>query len=504
MNRPPSVPDARGTEQTAYTRNGSDSVDALSSGLATSDGGFVYSSNHLTATAPATPSNTEASSTPDNSFSSSRQQLSLMQSAQAPSRSGLDLTVPISVDPLSFMASNNRHLLQYFMHNASQALATHSLVHREVCEVIIPMAVANPALLHATLALAAIHLNSFMSNSDHRPRDEGSDVVAHLTTTSIAHLRRELQQPVGGSPGPQLATIRTLFLCEAISGSPTLSTWRSHFLGAKALFSSMERQKDIREFQKDASLPFLRRWYNITEALVALTPEGLEEDMQGSLGPRSLGDPSDTPICIDAYTGCTDDLAKALREIGALAWERRRATRPPNQPSKLSEADFLRKADGLEILINRMIIRDRSGTAISNVPEPHGLSLKQFEEFLLCNEAYQHTALIHIHRQIRLLSSDSSLVQDCVKRIIDCVSRIKPAATLSPLTLLTTPLFTAGCEARGSDRTKITLLLKEMYNHLHLPNMKQALEVLEDFWLASADGKTSWESFSSTLTLSSH
>lgn len=365
------------------------------------------------------------------------------------------------------------------------------------------MAVANPALLYATLALAAIHRNSFMFNAYRTLGDEGRDVVARFTTTSIAHLRRELEQPAGISFGPNLATIRTLFLCEAISGSPTLRTWRSHFLGAKALFSSLEWQRGIRDYKSDTSLPFLRRWYNITEALVALTPEGLAENSMDFSRHRGLGGPNDSQICIDAYTGCTDDLASALREIGALSWERRRAAQDTDHLPKLSDADFLRKADSLEILIKGMITRDRSGTAVYNVSGPPSLSGKEFEEFLLCNEAYQHTALIHIHRQIRLLSSDSPLIQDCVKRVIDCVSRIKPAATLSPLTLLTTPLFTAGCEARGSDRWKITVLLKEMYSHLHLPNMKRALEVLEDFWRESVDGKTSWESFSSMWNLSS-
>ncbi|KAJ9631280.1 hypothetical protein H2204_008222 [Knufia peltigerae] len=465
------------------------------------DGGFVYSSNRLTPVAPAPPPDAELDSTSDSSFSSSQQQASSMQSTQNLNSSDFDLAIPMSVDPLSFMAPSDRHLLQYFMYNASRALATHSLVHQEVCEVILPMAVVNQALLHATLALAAIHRNSFMFNAHNTLGDNGKDDVAHFTTTSIAHLRRELQKPAGDSLGPKLATIRTLFLCEAISGSPTLRTWRSHFLGAKALFSSMEWERGIQDIKKDPSLPFLRRWYNITEALVALTPEGLAEESPDFSGPRSLCGPNDSQTCIDAYTGCTDDLAGALREIGALARERRRRTKGPGLRPQLSEAEFLRMADRLEMLIQGMITRDRSGTAVYNVSGPPGLSVKEFEEFLLCNEAYQHTALIHIHRQIRLLSSDSPLIQDCVKRIIDCVSRIKPAATLSPLTLLTTPLFTAGCEARGTDRGKIIVLLKEMYNHLHLPNMKRALEVLEDFWWASADGKTSWESFSSTFNV---
>ena len=188
----------------------------------------------------------------------------------------------------------------------------------------------------------------------------------------------------------------------------------------------------------------------------------------------------------------------AFREIGAVAWERRRAAEDPGRFRRLSEEDFHREADHLELSVRKMIQRDKSRTNTINISGAPALSVQEFREFLLCNEAYQQTALIHVHRRIRRLSSNSIPVQECVGRIIECVSSIRPAATLSPLTLLTTPLFTAGCEAQGPERSKISWLLKGMYSHLRLPNMKRALEVLETFWHESEDSVVGWESFSRT------
>ncbi|KAK5328462.1 hypothetical protein LTR93_002247 [Exophiala xenobiotica] len=410
-----------------------------------------------------------------------------------------ELSIPGHVDVLSFIPSSNRTLLQYFTCNASRALASHSFVHQEVCELILPMALENQALLYATLALAAIHRTSLTSTIENAFDDNARDLVTRLTATSISFLRKDLQEPGSSSLGPKMATIRTLFLCEAISGSPTLQAWRSHFLGAKALLSSFDQHIGQPGSNADSSLRFLRRWYNITEALVALTPEGLAGGQIEFFGPQPLSPKlSSQEICIDAYTGCAEDLSVAFREIGAVAWERRLATEDPDRFPRLSEEDFHREADHLELSVREMIERDKSHTNPVNIAGAPTLSVQELREFVLCNEAYQQTALIHVHRRIRRLSSTSIPVQECVGRIVECVGSIRPAATLSPLTLLTTPLFTAGCEAQGPARSKVSWLLKSMYSHLRLPNMKRALEVLEAFWHESEDSDIGWESFSRT------
>ena len=247
----------------------------------------------------------------------------------------------------------------------------------------------------------------------------------------------------------------------------------------------------------DSSLQFLQRWYNITEALIAVTPAGLPGYQPTYSGPSApIMHPEGERVCIDVYTGCAEDLSAIFREIGALAWERRCSIDDAVEHPRLSGRDFMQEAAALELSVRRMMKRDKSPQILFNISGAHDLSLEQSEEFLLCNEAYQHTALIHIYRRIGRLPSLAPVVQESVRRIIECVERIKPAATLSPLTLVTTPLFTAGCEADVEGRGKAARLLNNMYAHLRLPNMKRALDVLEAFWNESEDSGIDWEEFS--------
>lgn len=411
--------------------------------------------------------------------------------------------VPSHVDMLSFLPWDNRVLLQHFTCNASMALASHTFIHREVCELILPMALGNPALLHATLALAAIHRNSLTSNAENYMGDSAQRLVTHLKATSIRHLRQELQDPESSPLAAKVATIRTLFLCETISGHPSLGAWRAHFLGARALLSSCERSsKEGQVYEQDQWLPFLLRWYKITEALVSITADGLSADQVACGGPRSfIGAAEEAEVCIDMYTGCAEDISAIFREIGAVAWERRRAIDHHDRYPRLSEWDFQREADLLEGSVRRMIERDKARITVFNISRTPDLSAEESEEFLLCNEAYQHTALIHIHRRVRRLPPSATVVQMSVRRIVECVENIRPAETLSPLTLLTTPLFTAGCEATGTERAKIAYLLTSMFNLLRLPNMKRALQVLEAFWHAAEASELDWEDFSRGLYL---
>ncbi|KAI1612353.1 fungal-specific transcription factor domain-containing protein [Exophiala viscosa] len=466
---------------------------------ATSDGGFVYTAKigeaePLSPVPPPQPviaSNMQA----DAVWPTSIPELRIDHHQRLEPLSKISITRQLDMMPS--VSLQNRGLFEYFTCNASRALAPHTFVHQEICKLILPMALDSPALLHATLALAAVHRYSTGFSIEHHYSDGDMPLVNHLTGISIQHLRNELQSPQTGSLGTKLATIRTLFLCEAISGSPSLRTWRAHFLGAQALISSLSGF-NAESRKKDTAVSFLCRWYEITEALVAVTNEGLTESGTPEFtGNRHLLADIDTrTACIDAYTGCAEDLPVAYREIGAVAWERRRTIENPSCYPRLSEQDFQCEADYLELSVRNMIRRDKSRTTVLKNSGTPDLSVDDYKDFVLCNEAYQITALIHIHRRIRRLPPADAAVQECVQRIVECVGSIKPAATLSPLTLLTTPLFTAGCEAIGRERIRVAQLLNNMFTLLRVPNMKRALQVLEVFWHESDARGIFWEEFS--------
>jgi hypothetical protein len=126
------------------------------------------------------------------------------------------------------------------------------------------------------------------------------------------------------------------------------------------------------------------------------------------------------------------------------------------------------------------------------------LSSECVRQFMLCNEAFQHSALIQIHRRLRKTPSSSPEVQESVKKILDCTAQIGPSAGLSPWTMLTTPLFIAGCEADDEDREKVRHLLSCLHDTIRVPNVLQTLKFLEQYWASQLDENEGWSQFLGT------
>jgi hypothetical protein len=87
-------------------------------------------------------------------------------------------------------------------------------------------------------------------------------------------------------------------------------------------------------------------------------------------------------------------------------------------------------------------------------------------------------------------------VQSSVKTILECIESLTATPGLTPLVVMTTPLFAAGCEAQGEDRDRVRVLLGSMFDLLHIPNIHRSLEVLESFWASNQRVETQdWDSF---------
>ncbi|KAJ6086386.1 hypothetical protein N7486_010667 [Penicillium sp. IBT 16267x] len=117
------------------------------------------------------------------------------------------------------------------------------------------------------------------------------------------------------------------------------------------------------------------------------------------------------------------------------------------------------------------------------------LSPEEKQEYLLCNEAYQHTALINIHRRIRGLPGPRG-IQASVQRILEIASQMKPTSGLSPWLLMATPLFTAGSEATLLDRARTGNLLGKLHDTIRITNYQSLLALLEIYWQKSDEGTT--------------
>jgi hypothetical protein len=200
---------------------------------------------------------------------------------------------------------------------------------------------------------------------------------------------------------------------------------------------------------------------------------------------------------LDIYTAYSTDLNVAFKEIGAAAWERRRINEEGDKATLLSNNDLDEESKWLEFSVCNMI-----GRSAFRPSDLQVLSHSEIEEFQACDETYQATALIHILRRVQQLPRSDLRVQEHVKRILRCASKIKPTDGLSPWVMLTTPLFTAGCEALGSDRDVVRRLLHEMFELLRIRNIERALEILEMNWAQNLDNDDNdWETLLSKYLL---
>ncbi|CAD0090174.1 unnamed protein product, partial [Aureobasidium mustum] len=395
------------------------------------------------------------------------------------------------VDPFVNLGTLDRSLLDHFINGTSHVISCHSKVQEDVCRVIVPAALQSPTLFYATAALSAIHQKSRLGFGSENLRQD--PLISRLLSNSLFGLQSDLLEKDVNKSSVLLATIRTLFLCEVHAGGDRPGTWRAHFEGAKALMLDIESWTGYSSKQRDSTRYFLKRWYNMTESFVALTTDGLASGQLARFGPRTLsGDEEEQKVYLDEYAGFATDLTPIFREIGAAAWERRNHF----LPSILEEGDLDEEAASLATCIWTRLDEQNLKPPKFRPGVEEQLSPRQKNDFLACNQIWHHMALIYIYRRISSHTASSPPVQSSVKTILACVEGLTATAGLTPLVVMTTPLFAAGCEAQGEDRDRVRVLLSNMFELLHIPNIHRSLEVLESFWASTERGETQdWDSF---------
>jgi hypothetical protein len=304
-----------------------------------------------------------------------------------------------------------------------------------------------------------------------------------------------------------LATALTLCMCEIHSGADVPRSWRLHLEGANAILSSLTPSTSISTpAAPNSQTGLLERWYTSIAALAAISSKGLRAgDLQPASSPapptssfldididrgEGVGGGGKEEVFLDDYFGFSTDLVDAFKEIGALAWERRALFSSPHSAhaTVLSEEDLLAEARSLELRILGMLSRDAAPPPVFYPGVKEQLSKDVIKEFYLSNEAYQHSALLHIYRRVMFLDKMDERVQGCVERVLGCVEGIEKRGGLSPYIVLTMPLFTAGREAVGGDRERVRGLMGALARETGLRNVWRSLEFLESGWERDGSG----------------
>ncbi|PKY06051.1 putative C6 finger domain protein [Aspergillus campestris IBT 28561] len=433
-------------------------------------------------------------------------------------------TLSRPVDPFSSLSTDQKSLLHHFLRDASQITACHPSMRHEICHMLVPRALQTPSLLYATLALSAIHLQALRNQSENV---KSAPHIARLVALSLEHFRTELQTtPQGkGSSDVLLATARTLCLAEIHSGAIHPHSWRAHIEGARALMIATEPSSAEGEGEGEGESEFRRyldRWHRSIVSLTALTGNGPPIGEVDDLGGLMM---EDSPDYLDDYWGFTVRLAAVFRGIGEVAWRARQGVsstttvggrdvdcetgqmeeqdadhdteqHPETATDPPTDTAILQETNTLESTLHNLISQTTTHPPTFYPGVAPRLTPICKHQLTLCNTAFQHSALIQIHRRLHRTPSSSPAVQSSVKRILACTAEIGPAPGLSPWVLLTTPLFIAGCEARGEDRDCVRRLLQQLYETIRVPNVVQALRFLEMYWAGrQVDGDEGWNEF---------
>ncbi|KAJ6119817.1 hypothetical protein N7523_004097 [Penicillium sp. IBT 18751x] len=424
-------------------------------------------------------------------------QAEVQAQGRGPSRPGSDLILTQSVDPFSSLSKDQKALLHHFINDASQITACHPGMQQDICRMIVPMALQTPSLLYATTALSAIHIQALHNQSE---SVKTAPDIARLMALSLEHFRQELQNPSSKDSEALVATARTLCLAEIHSGAINPNSWRAHIEGARALMKSSDAAGEDSIRSESGFRRYLDRWYWSIVSLTALTGNGPPIGDNSDFAPSDLAGQHDLPDYLDDYWGFTVDLAAVFRQIGAAAWRNHQADKDGlGFIEGEVDHDLEDEAATLESSVRHLMDRGASSEPSFYPGVAEGLPAESVQQLALCNEAFQHSALIQIHRRLRKTPTISDEVQYSVHRILECTAEIGPSAGLSPWVMLTTPLFIAGCEARGEDRDTVRQLLASLHDTIRVPNVLQSLKFLEQYW-ANQLNEEDWSHFLGMLS----
>ncbi|PWY81975.1 hypothetical protein BO70DRAFT_337157 [Aspergillus heteromorphus CBS 117.55] len=405
------------------------------------------------------------------------------------------------IDPFASLTTDQKSLLHHFLNDASQITACHSGMQRDICKMLVPMALQTPSLLYATMALSAIHLQALHNQSENV---KSAPEIARFMALSLEHFRQELQNPASKGSDALLATARTLCLAEIHSGAIHPNSWRAHIEGARALMEASDNCGALSPKSPEGFRRYLDRWYRSIVSLTALTGNGppIGEVTDQLVGASNEGSSSSSqpasPDYLDDYWGFTVNLSAIFRRIGAVAWREQQEERGQESPVQGNEVCVHSEATALESSLRQLMEQDVASQPAFYPGVVEGLSAECMRQLMLCNEAFQLSALIQIQRRLRKVPTSAPVVQEAVKRILECTAQIGPSPGLSPWVMLTTPLFIAGCEAREDDREQVRQLLSSLHDTIRVPNVLQSLKFLEQYWSNQLNENEGWSQFLDT------
>ncbi|KAK7943951.1 uncharacterized protein PG986_013064 [Apiospora aurea] len=364
-------------------------------------------------------------------------------------------------------------LLNYFSNDVLASLSCHPSVHQDLCRGLIPATLHSPQLLSACLALSAAGiLSRGLSEVDGVAI---SRILGHLQTSGLSLLRTALE--AGQMNETILATCLIWCLTDVFtSRQGASSSWRIHLQGIKAILDSNQTHRYFAT-SSGAAQSAMRHLYLLYLSLqtlphvpaVAVTELSARYDDVSLETADALDEPTLGPK-IDGFLGYSEELLHIIQNVNRLA-----RLDADTAGSAQPEADIL--LGRLNAMINRDSVAP-PGVAIYPV-----LSPESNREFELCHRTFQKATLIHVHRRLYHMPSNSRPIQAAVAAIGRMVTNMAQGQPCHTWVAMAMPLFTIGCEAFTDDQQSFVLdKIHKLYlciGSYHVGIIRQALK---DIW----------------------
>ncbi|KAM3437816.1 hypothetical protein NHJ13734_004462 [Beauveria thailandica] len=375
------------------------------------------------------------------------------------SPANLDATLPGLISALGLPGEESYYMRHYFQNVARIALAID--YDANGYRSLLPMAMQEPALLNAAIAVAASHYSRWQHTTDTVSRRYHRAASKALRDRFIAGNNIHRQDI--------LATMLLLVSFEVFSGS---SRWKEHYNAIRGWIRSRGDCSDLD--------PFLKTWVCLldTQSSLNLGQPAMPELMSWLDVPANSEEQGD---CVDALFGCSSKLVK-------LMWAASRLCTSSGH-GQITKEELGARADSLQEQIKATAILPDSNPSLNischQLGEPlTAIGMEQEElrrRIVATAEIFRHASHIYVYRVVH--SPDVALTEDLQESLNtaqDLLTMVPDA--LGPGANLGWCLVVLGAEMdQAHERDYVESRLDGLHL-LGLDNTKNGQKILEEVW----------------------
>lgn len=425
--------------------------------------------------------------------------------------SPVPVKIPRSLEPLPSELHDNPMNLLYFHHfinHTGRILVPHDCSENPFRGVLPQMAVRNQHLLHLMLAFSASHRARLLGH------EEPASRIAAWMADVLPALRQALAEPTSpGGTDPSdpsslapLATAIMLASLDIISPSTfaVAITWQQHLQVARRMIilkGGLDHLAQKADGARDKAIFFLSRWFAYLDVLGSLSGSQHEQPLYGAYledggGLWLVNRRNEETYQIDCFFGFSGRCIALLAQVAELAslcdQERidptTKQVRPDWQPPDKVKADTEDLKQRLKESATNYYRGCTHHQDPASPPSPGEKSEQDIQEIYATNEAYHWAGHIHLSRRVLALPSEHAEVQDCVRRVMASLQKVRRGSSAESCLLF--PMFTAGCEALTQQARDLFMDRLKAVEGWGMHNVCRARALMEEVWATGRPWET--------------